>query len=49
MKELEKREDILGRMSISSNAVRKEELIKETELIKRGLDKFESRRNSSTS
>lgn len=49
MKELEKKEDIMGRMKLSSNAARKEELIKETELIKRGLDIFESRRNSSTS
>lgn len=45
MKELEKREDILGKMKLSSNVVRKDELIKEIELIKRGLDKFESRRD----
>lgn len=41
-KELKKRKDILVKMKDSSNEARKDELRKEIELIKRGLNKFES-------
>ena len=40
MKELEKREEILEKMRNSANTDRKNEIIHEIELIKRGLDKF---------